>query len=318
MMRRPEAGATEEPGLGQAKGRLFIIGGEERKTAPEPAVLARLAFFAGGANGRITVLSPELPPGLRGALTWRRLLRGVGVTDVQAHTLKGREAAASPELLARLAASSGLVLVGHDPLQLVALLADTPVEAAFQEAFVRGACVAGVGAGAAVLASQVVGPGCWEPPAEEGDDDAGSTLDVHPRAGLVSLSPGLGLFKRLMVDHHFCEKQRLGRLATMAATAPGLLGVGVDVGTALVVSPGRGVEVVGRGAVTVFDGSGMSHSSLPTAAPGQTLALCHVQLNLLPAGFTFRWKRGGEGAMADGAAVPPRLQGMMAALAGTG
>jgi cyanophycinase len=304
--------------VGQAKGRLVIIGGEERKSTPEPAVLARLAFYAGGANGRITVLSPELPPGVRGALTWRRLLRAVGVSDVQAVTLKSRETTASQELLARLAASSGVVVVGHDPDQLFALLDGTPVAAAFREAYARGACIAGVGAGAAVLASHVLGPGAWTPPAEEEADDAGSTLDVHPRAGLVALSPGLGLFKRLVVDHHFCEKQRLGRLATMAATTPELLGVGVDVGTALVISPGRGVEVVGRGAVTVFDGAGLSHSSLPSAALGQTLALCHVQLNLLPAGFSFRWKRGGEGALADGAAAPQRLQGLMAAIASTG
>ncbi|MEB3328067.1 MAG: cyanophycinase [Candidatus Sericytochromatia bacterium] len=301
--------------MGQARGRLVVIGGEERRATPEPAVLTRLAFYAGGANGRITVLSPELPPGVRGALTWRRLLRAVGVADVQAVTLKGREAASSPELLARLACSSGLVLVGHDPEQLVALLSGTPVAEAVRAAFGRGACVAGVGAGAAALASHVVGPGTWMPPAEEQADEAGSTLDVHPRAGLVGLSPGLGLFNRLVVDHHFCEKQRLGRLATMAATAPEALGVGVDAGTALVIAPGRGVEVVGRGAVTIFDGSGLSHSSLPTAGPGQTLALCHVGLSLLPAGFSFRWKRGGEGAMADGTAVPPRLEGLMAALA---
>jgi cyanophycinase len=304
--------------LGQARGRLVVIGGEERKSTPEPAVLARLAFYAGGANGRLTVLSPELPPGVRGALTWRRLLRAVGVADVQAVTLKGPETTSSPELLARLSSSSGVVLVGHDPEQLVALLAGTPVAAALREAFTRGACVAGVGAGAAALASHVVGLGSWVPTVEEQPDEAGSTLDVHPRAGLVGLSPGLGLCKRLVVDHNFCEKQRLGRLATMAASAPELLGVGVDVGTALVIAPGRGVEVVGRGAVTVFDGSGLSHSSLPAAEPGQTLALCHVQLNLLPAGFSFRWKRGGEGAMADGAAVPPRLQALMGALASTG
>lgn len=301
--------------MGKARGRLMIIGGEERKSAPEPEVFARLAFYAGGANGRITVLAPELPIGVRGAVAYRRLLRTVGVADVLAVTLKGREAATSEELLARIAGSTGVLLVGSDPHRLVELLADTPLAVALGTAFANGACIGGIGAGAAVLATQVVGAGAWVPPAEEGDDETGP--DVHPRAGLVALSPGLGLFDRLVIDHHFCEKQRLGRLASLAATAPELLGVGVDVGTALVVSPERGVEVVGRGAVTVFDGSGLSHSSLAVAAPGETLALCHAQLNLLPAGFSFRWKRGGEGAMADGAGVPPRLQAMMAALAST-
>ena len=288
--------------MAKSKGRLIVIGGEQKKAQPDPELMAKVAFHAGGVKGRIVVIAADSGPGGRGAAAYRRALLSAGATSVAALTLKSRSHAEDAKAVAEVEGATGVFLAGDDPDRLVHLLAGTKLAAAIRAAFHRGACVAGTSAGASVLSDRVVAEGA---------------TDIHPRRGLVKLEPGLGLFDRIVIDHHFCEKQRLGRLVTIAATAPDMLGVGVDAGTALVVDPAKGIEVVGHGAVTVFDGRTLSYSNLQAADEGQILALCNVGMNLLPAGFSFKIKRGGEGVLPGGYRVAPSLQAMIEALAST-
>lgn len=286
----------------KAKGRLIVIGGEQKKAPPDPELMAKVAFHAGGVKGRIVVIAADSGPGGRGAASYRRALLSAGATSVTALTLKNRAHAEDPKAVAEVDAATGVFLAGDDPDRLVDLLAGTPLAKAIRDAFRRGACIAGTSAGASVLSERVVAEGA---------------TDIHPRVGLIKLEPGLGLFDRIVIDHHYCEKQRLGRLVTIAATAPGMLGVGVDAGTALVVDPAKGIEVVGQGAVTVFDGRTLSYSNMKAASEGQILALCNVGMNLLPSGFSFKIRRGGEGVLPGGYRVAPSLQAMIEALAST-
>lgn len=289
--------------MAKTKGRLIVIGGEQKKaTAPDPELLAKVAFHAGGHKGRLVVIAAETAPGARGAAAYRRALMAAGAPQVTAIALKDRDRAEDPKAIAEIESATGIFLAGDDPDRLVELLEGTALATAIRSAFHRGACVAGTSAGASVLADRVVADGA---------------TDIHPRVGLVRLEPGLGLFDRIVIDHHFCEKQRLGRLVTIVAMERGMLGVGVDAGTALVVDPAKGIEVIGCGAVTVFDGRAMSFSNLEQATEGSILALCNVQLNLLPAGFTFKLKRAGEGQMANGARVSAGLTALIEALVST-
>lgn len=303
--------------MSKTTGRLILIGGESQRTPLDAALMARVAFWAGGANAVWVVIAAGSAPGARGAGAYRRLLLEQGAREVRVFHLRDRAAASAASCLEGVAQATGVLVLGADAEHLVALLEATPLQAALTAAFVRGACLVGAHAGAGALAARVVGRGSWEPAPQAEAGSGGALADVHPRAGLVGLSPGLGLVSRVVVDHHFCEKQRWGRLVSLVALAPEFLGVGVDAGTALMVAPGRAVEVVGKGAVTIFDGGRVSHSTAAQARSGQLLGLCHVQLNTLPAGFSFRWKRNGEGVAADGAPVSPTLLQLMQALSST-
>lgn len=289
--------------MAKAKGRLIVIGGEQKKSSPNPDLMAKVAFHAGGAKGRLVVIAAETMPGARGAAYYRRALKEAGVPEVAAFSLKGANRTEDAKAIAEIEAATGVFLAGDDPDRLVEMLAGTPLAQAIRDAFHRGACIAGTSAGASVLSDRVVSNGA---------------TDIHPRVGLVTLENGLGLFDRIVIDHHFCEKQRLGRLVTICAMERRMLGVGVDTGTALVVDPAKGIEVIGSGAVTVFDGRQMSYSNMESAPEGSILALCNVQLNLLPAGFSFKLgKRGNEGALPNQARVAPGLLAMIEALAST-
>ena len=75
-----------------------------------------------------------------------------------------------------------------------------------------------------------------------------------PRQRMSQLSAGLGLLRGAIVDQHFEQRNRYGRLLSLVAQSPSLLGLGIDEDTAAVVVDGTRLEVVGRGAVTVVDG----------------------------------------------------------------
>jgi len=304
--------------LSTSTGRLILLGGEPKRTPLDAGLMSRVAFWAGGADAVWVVLTTGSVPGARGAVAYRRALLELGAREVNVFQLRSREQALVPRQATKLGAATGVLILGDDAEHLVAFLHASPLQSAIQDAFARGACIVGADAGAAALAARVAGVGTWVPgpPAENGLQ--GALADVHPRAGLVSLTPGLGLLARLVVDHHYCEKQRWGRLVSLVALAPEFLGVGVDAGTALMLAPGRAVEVVGKGAVTIFDGGRMSHSTAAHARSGQLLGLCHVQLNTLPTGFSFRWKRGGEGTLADGSRVSDTVVQLMRAVSTAG
>jgi cyanophycinase len=119
--------------------------------------------------------------------------------------------------------------------------------------------------------------------------------------GAVHLGAGLGFVRRVIIDQHFSERQRLGRLLSVVAQNPYLLGAGIDEDTALIVRPGGGVEVIGEGAVTLIDGREMQSNFTEVSERG-SLELANVKLHLLPAGASYRLADG----RVDGSDGKPR------------
>ena len=109
-----------------------------------------------------------------------------------------------------------------------------------------------------------------------------------PRQRMSQLAGGLGLVQGAIVDQHFAQRNRYGRLLSLVAQSPGLLGIGVDEDTAAVVR-GSHLEVVGRGAVTIFDGSRIT-SNAHYAKRSEAILASGVVLHVLPATSTFDLK----------------------------
>jgi cyanophycinase len=104
---------------------------------------------------------------------------------------------------------------------------------------------------------------------------------------MVTMCAGLGLTNRVIIDQHFRERDRLGRLITALAYNPFAVGLGVDEDTAAFIGPDDVVEVQGSGAVTVVDPSDVGLSNIAEAAPGDPVSLVGVKIHLLPAGATY-------------------------------
>ncbi|MEN9384263.1 MAG: cyanophycinase, partial [Pseudomonadota bacterium] len=146
---------------------------------------------------------------------------------------------------------------------------ETASARAMHQAFHNGGCcIAGTSAGAAALSRQMLAVG---------------DTPALPYRDAVTLDIGLGLVHNAIVDQHFSERRRLGRLLSSLALRPDMLGVGIDEDTALLIERGQGVEVIGKGAVTLVDGRSMQNN-LPDSSPDNPLELLNVVLHVLPAG----------------------------------
>lgn len=174
--------------------------------------------------------------------------------------------------LRRLQEASGIFFTGGNQLRLTTLLGGTPVARLIRAANARGVTVGGTSAGASILSEHMIASG----------DEGGSMI-----AGSVRLAPGLGLTNRFIIDQHFRERDRLGRLLTALAYNPFAIGIGLDEDTAAFIAPDDTVEVEGSGGATIVDASEASYSSIDAVGDGQAVCMLDMKLHVLTAGASF-------------------------------
>jgi cyanophycinase len=151
-----------------------------------------------------------------------------------------REDANADELVRFVDDCTGVFMTGGNQIRVASILGGTRVVQALLRRNRAGVPVAGTSAGASVMSAVMV---------------AGGKSGATPRAYQVQMSPGLGLIDSVIIDQHFRERDRIGRLVTMVAYNPNLIGLGVDEDTAALIMPDDTLEVLGRGSVLIVDGS---------------------------------------------------------------
>jgi cyanophycinase len=253
-----------------AAGTLFVVGGAEDRVG-ERVVLREFVGLAGGEGARIAVVATasSLGPEIDEAYDEAFRALGAGATvPLRPHT---RDEADDPELTDALADVDGIFMTGGNQLILAAVIAGTRFGAAIRAAHDRGAVVGGTSAGASAVSEHMVAFG------DEGDT---------PRQGTAGLAAGLGLLTGVVIDQHFDQRTRYGRLLSLVARSPSLLGVGIDEDTAAVIRGEQLLEVVGSGCVFIADGSS-AVTDAPLAALGAPLLVSGAIVHTLPAGARF-------------------------------
>ena len=255
---------------GAVRGFIIPIGGAEEKQN-DPLILQRFVELCGGENADIVVLPTASRLQDTGA-RYERIFRELGAAEVTAVDFDTRRDCAESNRLDRIARASGVFFTGGNQLRITTLIGGTPVAKLIRERNAHGMHVAGTSAGAAVLSEHMIAFG------EEGGS---------PRAGSVGLSPGLGLTNRFIIDQHFRQRDRLGRLTTALAFNPFAVGIGLDEDTAAFIGPDNTLEVEGSGAITVVDASQLQFSSLDRIDDGEPVCLLGLNIHILVRGATF-------------------------------
>ena len=252
------------------KGRLLIIGGREDKVGSK-VILRALAQLVGNGKLVVATLASEKPVEQWG--DYEATLRGLGVRHLHHLRIESRADAESPRAMGVLEGATTIFFTGGDQLRLTTLLGDTPVFSRCYEIFAAGGPIAGTSAGAAVMSETMIVRGNGE----------GS-----PRIGdLLQLAPGFGFARDMVIDQHFAERGRVGRLLGVVAQNPRILGVGIDENTAIEVEPFRRFRVVGDGSVYVLDGSDVTDTNVASEARGRALSIFGVRMHLLTQGDDF-------------------------------
>jgi cyanophycinase len=255
---------------GRRRGWIIPIGGAENKEN-DRRILERFVAVSGGADADIVVIPTASRMHETGA-RYEKVFGDIGARRVTVMDFDTRRDCHEPGRLERLEEASGVFFTGGNQLRLTTLLGGTPVAKLIRARNAHGVAVGGTSAGASILSEHMIASG-----------DEGSSLI----AGSVRLAPGLGLTNRFIIDQHFRQRDRLGRLLTALAYNPFAIGIGLDEDTAAFISPEEIVEVEGSGGVTILDGSDVSFSSIDKVGDGQPACMLGLRLHILVAGATF-------------------------------
>ena len=259
-----------KPANGEQRGWIIPIGGAEDKDT-NPRILERFVELSGGTDADIVVI-PTASRLKESGQNYRELFAGMGVARVDIMDFDTRRDANEPNRVERLSEASGIFFTGGNQLRLSTILGGTDVSRAVRLASARGVTVAGTSAGAGILSEHMIAFG------SEGSS---------PRASSVRLAPGLGLTNRFIIDQHFRQRDRLGRLTAALAYNPFAIGIGLDEDTAAFISPDDMLEVEGSGAVTVVDAHDLQFSSMAHADEDDPVCMLGLGVHILVAGATF-------------------------------
>lgn len=283
-------------------GHLVIVGGAEDRLQ-DRAVLRRFLELSGGPLARIVVCTGASSDPNGSWKGYEPVLADLGAQRVIHLPLANADEANRPEVVQEVLAADGFFMSGGDQSRLMERLWETAAARAIHLAFhLNGCTVGGTSAGAAVMSRAMLAMG-----------DA----TRRPEKDVVSMDIGLGLLPRAIVDQHFNERGRLGRLLSALAQRPDLLGVGIDEDTALVVGRNRFVEVVGAGNVTVVDGRRMA-TNFKELRPDERVEMLGVQLHLLTSGHRYPALPPGTAAPAGTRRLPNALHEALRLLAEPG
>jgi cyanophycinase len=259
-----------------AKGHLVIIGGGERSQS----MMEKIIHLAGGEQSRIVIIPNASSVPLEVAAYQKEQFESYGVGNVDV-IFCTRETADHDSNLAKLEDATGIFFSGGDQSRLTAALLGTKLLQKIKEIYRDGGLISGTSAGAAVMSELMI-------TGNEliSQDTTRAFIDIQK--GNIEVTPGFGFVTSAVIDQHFVTRKRHNRLITIVLENPGLLGVGIDESTAIVVSPDDTFEVLGEQSVIVYDAKKAAHIR---ADESGNLGAQNMKMHLLLVGDRFDLKR---------------------------
>jgi cyanophycinase len=260
-------------GEGKKRGCLIAIGGHEDRDPEGPrAILREVARHVRGGKLVLATVASHKPEGY--FEEYQRAFADLDVGELVELYVEERSRAGDRDKLSVLDDAAGVFFSGGDQLRITSQIGDTGIEAKVRRLYERGGVVAGTSAGASVMSETML--------------IKGSSRETH-RIGDLHMAPGMGLIRDAIIDQHFAERGRFGRLIGAVAHNPRVLGLGIDEDTAAMVE-GHRFRVIGSGAVYVVDGADVSYCNVAEAEPDRALSMHDVRVHVLSGGDGFDLK----------------------------
>jgi cyanophycinase len=257
--------------MSKSERTLVIIGGKEDRSS-DKIILGEIAKRVGG--GKLVVSTVAMPTPPNGLFEeYEKAFRSLGVKHVFNLQIRDREEATRESKVRILDDADAVFFTGGDQVKITSQIGDTLIFNRVREIYENGGLIAGTSAGAAVMSETML--------VEGGEEES------HVIGGAMRMAPGLGFIGGVIIDQHFMERGRLGRLMGAVAQNPKNLGIGIDEQTAIVVERDSSFYVLGSGAVYVLDGSNVSYSNIAEEALKKTLSIYDVRIHVLSQGDRF-------------------------------
>ncbi|HQQ95586.1 MAG TPA: cyanophycinase [Bacteroidia bacterium] len=273
------------------KGKLIIVGGSvDRGSFTEsPDDLNRnLKFFEKGILRRITIESAKQKDSRVEIITtassipevvgdeYVKAFGQLDVTNVSVLNIKTREEANSEEFLERLRKADVVMFTGGDQLRLTSIFGGTAFHHLLLEKYENDDFViSGTSAGAAASSNNMI--------------YQGSSSEALLK-GEVKITGGLGFINNVIIDTHFVQRGRIGRLLYACASNPVNLGIGLGEDTGLLITGGNSMEAIGSGLVILVDGTNMRYTNITEVQMGEPVSIENLTVHVMSFGDTFDLK----------------------------
>ena len=265
------APSTPSQSAQKKSGTLIIIGGHEDHNG-ERVILKEVARRIEGGRLVLATIASHNPDGY--LKKYQASFGDLGIPDVKELYIKDRIEAAHRDKISALDDVNAIFFSGGDQLRITSQIGDTPLFERVREIYDNGGVIAGTSAGASMMSETMLVRG------------RGKTSS---RAGDLRMAAGLGFMRNVIIDQHFAERGRIGRLIGAVSQNPRVLGIGLDEDTAIVVE-GDCFDVIGSGAVYIVDGSSVTHSNAAEAEVEAPLSIYDLRLHVLSSGDAFDFK----------------------------
>src|SRR5215213_3288760 len=260
--------------MSKSDSTLFAIGGGELAEAPD--ILEEfLGLLKDKPDAHIVVMTVATNEPKEAGRKYDAMFRNRGVKHISVVDVSARGDAYSESAIKKIRDADALFFTGGDQLHVTGLMGGSPLNELIYEKIKKGFIVAGTSAGAMMMSDSMIVSG---------------RNDIAPKVGGVEIAPGMNLIEGTVIDTHFSQRGRHGRLMTAIAHFPQLLGIGIDERTAICQSNGE-FKVIGEGAVTIMDGHGIKHCDLVEKKEEELLGMFDVCVHILPAGYKYDLKK---------------------------
>lgn len=251
-------------------GYLIIIGGAEDKKG-ESTILKQARELL-TEDETLTILTTATEKPEEAGSNYRSVFKRLGIRNIQVLDIDTRDAANDGGMCEKIRSSRCIFMTGGDQLRITSIIGGTAAYDEIKNVYTSGGVIMGTSAGASVMSSTMVVQGQDNEPAKK------CTL---------KMAPGLGLLDHAIIDQHFDQRGRFGRLMCGVAENPDVLGIGIDEDTAIKVYPDLHFDVLGTNTVTVMDGNTIRSSNVSELKPNEMLAIIGVTVHILPSGYGF-------------------------------
>lgn len=269
------------------KGTLIPIGGNEDKGSDvgeryhleyiEASILSRVVRESGGIDACIGVITTASSIPEEVAKNYLHAFSLLGCSNVHIMDIRTREQAEHPDNMELLKKADCIMFSGGNQSKIIRKIGNTRFHNLLRERFYEEPLViAGTSAGAMCMSTEMIG--------------GGSSKESLIK-GAVSMLKGMQLIPNLIIDSHFIQRGRFGRLAEAVAKFPVLIGVGLAEDTGMVIKNGQEFEIIGSGMVILFDPRDLRHNNEKILPAGTPMTLVNLKVHVLTNGDRFHISR---------------------------
>lgn len=273
------------------KGKLIIIGGSVDKgsfsNTPEN-LPKNLKFFekgilkrmidesAKGNLSRIEIITTASSIPVEVGEEYIEAFKNLNVTNTAVLDIRTREEANEPKNIERLKNADVVMFTGGDQLRLTSIFGGTTFHHLLLERYENeNFIISGTSAGAAASSNNMI--------------YQGSSSEALLK-GEVKITGGLGFINNVIIDTHFVQRGRIGRLMYACASNPINVGIGLGEDTGLLITEGNNMEAIGSGLIILVDATHMRHTNITDVEMGEPVSIDNLTVHVMSYGDNFDLK----------------------------